>query len=109
MPAAVPPSTSAVAVTVSVLLRISPLVIKPLLAQRRLASVRSRTELTQGRVATLSACFHEILRRDAHWLPPSAWVFSTLTLRNSADGQPCDTGAIWPGCPLPQLNAPPRT
>ena len=40
---------------------------------------------------------------------PSCAVLRMLTCRNSAAGHPCVTGAIWPGCPLPQLNAPPST
>ena len=37
----------------------------------------------------------------------SSAVLSTLTPRNSADGQPWLTAATCPGCALPQLNAPP--
>ena len=33
-------------------------------------------------------------------------VFSTLTCRNSADGQPWPTAALWPGWALPQFMAP---
>ena len=40
---------------------------------------------------------------------PSCAVLRILTCLKSAAGHPCETGAIWPGCPLPQLNAPPRT
>ena len=49
----------------------------------------------------------DLLWRD-HERPDSAWVFRTLIPRNSADGQPWLTAATWPGCALPQLNAPPR-
>src|SRR4029079_9623985 len=38
--------------------------------------------------------------------PPSSDVFSTLTPRNSADGQPWLTAATCPGWALPQLKAP---
>ena len=58
-----------------------------------------------GRVAEYP--LDEVLHRDHR--PPSATVERTLTPRNSALGQPCETAATWPGCPLPQLNAPPRT
>ncbi len=39
----------------------------------------------------------------------SAAVLSTLTSRNSAVGQPCETDATWPGWALPQLKAPPSS
>ncbi len=41
--------------------------------------------------------------------PDSARALSTLTPRTRTEGQPCETGATCPGCPLPQLNAPPST
>ena len=40
---------------------------------------------------------------------PSCAVLRMLICRKSAAGHPCETGAICPGCPLPQLNAPPST
>src|SRR5919197_4069535 len=36
----------------------------------------------------------------AHFITP------TWTLRNRAGAAPCDTWALWPGCPLPQLVSP---
>ena len=56
VPAAVPPSTSANAVTIKVRPCISPLVVRALLAQRRLASVRSVMLATPGIVARSRAC-----------------------------------------------------
>ncbi len=44
-----------------------------------------------------------------HQRPASCVVFKMFTSRNSADGQPCETAATWPGCALPQLKAPPST
>ena len=38
--------------------------------------------------------------------PASVRVLRTFTLRNNAAGQPCDTAATWPGCPLPQFGVP---
>ena len=46
-----------------------------------------------------------VLERQA----PSCAVLRMLICLKSAAGHPCDTGAICPGCPLPQLNAPPST
>ncbi len=40
---------------------------------------------------------------------PSSVVFRIRTFRKVADGQPWLTAATWPGWPLPQLKAPPRT
>src|ERR1019366_4956065 len=42
----------------------------------------------------------------AHDEAPSSAVLSIRTPRSRAAGQPWLTGAIWPGWPLPQLNAP---
>lgn len=44
----------------------------------------------------------QLLRRDHAPLR----VLSTSISRNSADGDPCETGALWPGCPLPQPKVP---
>ena len=65
------------------------------------------------RTGGLENLVDDLVRRyEAAWCgthrPASSRVFSTLTPRNSADGQPWLTGATWPGWPLPQLNAPPR-
>ena len=53
------------------------------------------------------AVLDQLLGRDHR--PDSSRALRIRTPRTSTDGQPCDTGATWPGCPLPQLNAPPST
>src|SRR5574337_518980 len=63
-------------------------------------------------VPSLGACPHLVATLcivGAGHRPPSVRVLSTLTLRNSADGQPWLTAATWPGWDLPQLNAPPTS
>ncbi len=52
--------------------------------------------------------FDDFVGLHAH-RPASRWVLRMLMSRNSADGQPWLTAATWPGWPLPQLKAPPRT
>ncbi len=48
-------------------------------------------------------------KRSCYERPDSLEVFRMFTFLNSADGHPCDTAAICPGCAFPQLKAPPRT
>ena len=48
----------------------------------------------------------DAVRRLGH--RPDSWVVLRMRMsRNSAVGQPWLTGATWPGCALPQLEAPP--
>ena len=63
------------------------------------------------RARRLQGVLDELLRgaRAAVHAAPSAVVLRTLTPRNRADGQPCETAATWPGWALPQLNAPPSS
>ena len=101
------------AMTVSWRERDTPLVVSVLPAQRRLAAEVSSAITTQSsdRAAararsTVSAGeIPMVLGHDA----PSSAVLSIRTPRIRAAGQPWLTGAIWPGWPLPQLNAPPST
>ena len=109
-PARVPPAPSSnVEITVTERERICPLVVRLLPAQRRLVSVCSAAMTMQPSAVDAASAALDQLLRLGHHRPPSATVFSTLTPRNSAAGQPCETAATWPGWPLPQLNAPPST
>lgn len=91
-----PPGTAAVATTVSEVLVISPLVVSAFPAQRRFASALSVAYAMVGPAATASARSTSSAA-PAHDWPPSDAVFKMLTPRNSADGQPWETGATWPG------------
>ena len=88
----------------------TPLVVIELPAHRSDASPRSvtRTMVSTGHPGA-RGFQHQVdnLLRADHECAPSERVLSTLTPRNSADGQPWLTAATCPGCALPQLNAPP--
>ena len=110
VPAAMPAPPSTKETTTTCRERIAPLVVRLLLAQRRLASELSTTKVTwPSAVEAASArstisCGGELGHR-----PASCTVLRMLTFSNRADGQPWLTGATWPGWALPQLNAPPST
>ena len=99
------------ATTVTSTLCITPLVVRVLLAQRRLAPVVSWTiathcsEREESRACSTSCCG----RAGCRHAPPSSVVFSTRMPRNSAAGQPWLTGADCPGWALPQFIAPPSS
>ncbi len=41
---------------------------------------------------------------------PDSWVVLRMVMsRNRAEGQPCDTAAVCPGCAFPHMNEPPMT
>ena len=108
-----PPSTDAKLTTVTETSVITPLVVRVLLAHRRLALVASRTIAMQSSaVEVASACSTScwgVVRSVVISVPASSMVLRMLTPRNSALGQPWLTAATWPGWALPQLNAPPST
>ena len=90
-----------------------------LLAQRRLASLTASPMTTHASASTEvkrplhqllgpGPCGGAVVDAAAH-RPDSSAAFSTRTCRNRAAGEPWLTGATWPGCPLPQLKAPPST
>ena len=91
---------------------ITPLVVRVLLAQRRLALVVSLTiamhcsDVEVSSAWSTSRCGRRLL---SHQAVPSSVVFRMRMSRNSADGQPWLTAATWPGWALPQLNAPPSS
>ena len=99
-------------ITVVFRLTDSPLVVIELPAQRSAASARSVTSTIvssalPSRAASASAVSTTCCAPIIVYRPASVRVLSTLMPRNSADGQPWLTAATWPGCALPQLNAPP--
>ncbi len=57
----------------------------------------------------VTACVRLTISSPETHRPDSARAFRMRTPLTSTDGQPWDTGATWPGWPLPQLNAPPST
>ena len=115
-PDAVPSPAPAKETTVTEMPCITPLVVRVLLAQRRLALVESRTMTTHASAReAFRACSTRSCGVGAGMgvpyssEPASAVVLSTRTSRNSAVGAPCETEATCPGCALPQLKAPSRT
>ena len=99
-------------ITVVCRLTDSPLVVIELPAQRSAASARSVTSTIvssalPSRAGLGQRHVDDLLCADHRYRPASVRVLSTLTPRNNADGQPWLTAATWPGCALPQLNAPP--
>ena len=122
---ATPSSRSTKDTTVTSLRRITPLVVRVLLAQRRLALVEaSRTTRQSSAVEAARAsstrccgthCGLAVLRGVVIASSPGPqWADSSLVLRirtsrNSAAGHPWETGATWPGWALPQLTAPPSS
>ena len=82
-----------------------PFVVMVEFAQRSTASLVSvTTNGASGADRAGQRPLDDLLRRRAHYA--SARVLSTLTCRNSADGQPWPTGALCPGWALPQFMAP---
>ena len=101
-------------IEMTVVLRLvdSPLVVIELPAHRSDASARSVTNTIvssalPSRRASASARSTTCCAPITVYRPASSRVLSTFTPRNSADGHPWLTAATWPGCALPQLNAPP--
>ena len=89
----------------------TPLVVIELFAHRSDVAMRSLTSTIVSSARPeprrgVQRDVDDLLRADHR--PASMRVLSTLTPRNSADGQPWLTAATWPGWALPQLNAPPR-
>ena len=84
----------------------SPLVVTVLCAHRTLTLATRRRD-HDARISSRQAEYavDGVLESQA----PSCAVLRMLICLKSAAGHPCDTGAICPGCPLPQLNAPPST
>ena len=109
-PAAVPPSTATRAITVTEPSVLCPLVVIVEFAQRSVAwLVLGDDHHAAGQAGGRGQrALHHLLGRQPRGHRPSSAVFSTLTPRNRADGQPWLTAATCPGWALPQFIAPCR-